>query len=82
MYIRSPKDLALFVVNQRKKLNLSQSEVAKLIGIKQSTLSSFENKPQSTKLETLFHILSAVELDINIFPKDDTSHKKQWKEEW
>ena len=60
MFIRSPAELALMVISQRKKLRLSQGDVAKRVGLKQQTVSAFENKPASTKLGTLFHILSAV----------------------
>ncbi|MHB1948414.1 MAG: helix-turn-helix domain-containing protein [Gammaproteobacteria bacterium] len=83
MLIHTPKDLALMVINQRKKLKLSQAEVGKRVGLKQQTVSDFETKPESTKLSTLFHILSAVSLDINATPKDGSTHTKtQWKEEW
>lgn len=83
MLIRSHKELALFVVNQRKKLKLSQTEVGNLAGLKQKTISAFENKPESTKLDTLFHILSAVNLDIKISPKNETTmNKTKWQEEW
>ncbi len=83
MFIRSPKELALLISNQRKKLKLSQAEVGKLVGLKQQTISEFEIKPEGTKLNTLFHILSAVNLDIKIAIKDDAIiTKNEWKEEW
>jgi HTH-type transcriptional regulator/antitoxin HipB len=83
MLIRSPKELALLVINQRKKHKLSQAEVGKLVGLKQQTISEFELNPEGTKLSTLFHILSAVNLDIKISAKDEeTSPHTHWKEEW
>jgi len=83
MIIPSPKELALQIIQQRKKLKLSQTDVAKRVGLKQQTISAFENKPESTKLETLFHILSAVHLDIITLSKNEiSSGKNQWKEEW
>ena len=83
MLIRSPKELALQVVSQRKKLKLSQVEVANLVGLKQKTISAFENKPEGTKLETAFLILSAVNLDIAGLDKNETTTTKTgWKEEW
>ncbi|OGT64072.1 MAG: transcriptional regulator [Gammaproteobacteria bacterium RIFCSPHIGHO2_12_FULL_45_9] len=83
MLIRSPKELALLVVNQRKKLRLSQAAVGKLVGLKQQTISDFENNPEGTKLNTLFHILSAVQLDIKAIGKDETIiANTKWKEEW
>jgi HTH-type transcriptional regulator/antitoxin HipB len=83
MLIRSPKELALLVSNQRKKLKLSQAEAGKLVGLKQQTISEFEIKPEGTKLNTLFYILSAVNLDIKISAKDDAIlTTNEWKEEW
>jgi HTH-type transcriptional regulator/antitoxin HipB len=83
MLTRSPKELALLVISQRKKLKLSQAEVANLVGLKQKTISAFENKPEGTKLDTLFLILSAVKLDITVLAKDKISATgSQWKEEW
>lgn len=81
MIIHSPKDLALIVMDQRKKVKLSQSEVGDLVGLKQTTISAFENKPENTKLDTLFRILSAVNIEISISPKDKP-FKAEWKEEW
>lgn len=83
MFVRSPKELALLVTNQRKKLKLSQAVVGKLVGLKQQTISEFEIKPESTQIDTLFRILSALNLDIELSAKDKTSTiKTKWKEEW
>ena len=81
MFIRSPKELAMIVINQRKKLKLSQSEVGKLVGLKQQTVSNFELYPQNTELDTLFRILSAVNLDIKTFARNEKTISK-WNEEW
>jgi HTH-type transcriptional regulator / antitoxin HipB len=83
MFIRSPKELALLVVSQRKKLKLSQAKVGKLVGLKQQTISEFELKPEGTQLNTLFLILSAVNLDMKILSKNAANlPANQWNEEW
>lgn len=83
MHIHSPKELALLVKDHRQKLKLSQADVGDLVGLKQQTLSEFEINPQSTQLDTLFRILSALQLDIKIVAKDEKSAAvAQWKEEW
>ena len=83
MLVSSPKELALFVINQRKKLKLSQAEVGKLVGLKQQTISEFEIRPEGTQIDTLFRILSALNLDIQLFTKDEIpAIKTKWKEEW
>jgi HTH-type transcriptional regulator/antitoxin HipB len=81
MFIRSPKELALIIINQRKKLKLSQAEVGKLVGLKQQTIARFELYPENTKLNTLFHILSAVNLDIKAFARNEKTITK-WHKEW
>lgn len=81
MLLHSPTELALNVIKHRKKLKLSQAEVGKMVGLKQSTISAFENNPGGTKLDTLFHILSAVNLDIRVSSKNE-SPKNKWKYEW
>lgn len=83
MLITLPKNLAAIIINQRKKLKLSQSEVGNLVGLKQSTISAFENQPEKTKLDTLFRILAALNLEIEISPKNKAiKTATDWKEEW
>ncbi|WP_298622070.1 helix-turn-helix domain-containing protein [uncultured Legionella sp.] len=82
-FIRSPNELALIVLSQRKKQGLSQLEVGKLVGLTQKTISGFENKPESTQLETLFRILSALNLDVKICSKIGVENEaSEWKNEW
>jgi HTH-type transcriptional regulator / antitoxin HipB len=53
------------------------------VGLLQKTLSAFENKPDSTKLETLFRILAALDLQLQVIPKEDRETITQgWNEEW
>ena len=83
MFIRSPKELALMVIHYRKLRGMSQTEVGNLVGLKQKTISAFENKPEGTKVSTLFQILSAVHLDMEIISKDSVGKKiSEWTEEW
>jgi HTH-type transcriptional regulator / antitoxin HipB len=83
MFAHSPKELALLITSWRKKLKLSQAEVGKLVGLKQQTISDFEIRPEGTQIDTLFRILSALNLDIQLLAKDEKLvNKTEWKEEW
>lgn len=83
MYIRSPQELALLVISQRKKLNLTQAEVADRVGLLQKTISAFENNPEGSKMDTVFMILAGVGLDINALPKNAPVAKAdRWNKEW
>lgn len=82
MLIYSPKELAIFAVNQRKKLGLTQAEVADRVGLKQKTISAFETKPESVMLLTTFRILSALNIELQFFSQTDPARKTPWSEPW
>lgn len=79
MIIRSAKDLALHLNDKRKQLKMSQSEVADLVGLKQDTISKFENSPDNSRIDTLFRILSALNLNISLVEKNQETHEEiEW----
>ncbi|HAT9088261.1 TPA: helix-turn-helix domain-containing protein [Legionella pneumophila subsp. pneumophila] len=79
MIISSAKDLALYLNDRRKQLKMSQSEVADLVGLKQDTISKFENSPDNSRIDTLFRILSALNLNISLVEKGQKTHEEiEW----
>ncbi|MBW1212354.1 type II toxin-antitoxin system antitoxin HipB [Pantoea allii] len=62
--IYSPRQLANQVKLLRQQDGLTQAELAKTVGLKQATLSHFENNPETTSLATLFKILQALNLAV------------------
>ncbi|EEE4881218.1 helix-turn-helix domain-containing protein [Salmonella enterica subsp. enterica serovar Enteritidis] len=83
MKVTSPSLLAVAVRDQRKLSKLTQSEAAKQVGIKQTTVSDFELRPESTKLETLFKLLSALDLELHVVKRGSTlDDSKVWDREW
>lgn len=86
MLIHSPADLAQYYRDQRKKIGLSQVSVAAEIDVRQDTVSKFELKPDNVRLETLFRLLSALDMEVHILPKDKSesvaNNKKGWTEQW
>lgn len=60
--IYSPTQLANAMKLVRQQNGWTQSELAKKIGIKQATISNFENNPDNTTLTTFFKILQSLEL--------------------
>ncbi|WP_439241365.1 MULTISPECIES: helix-turn-helix domain-containing protein [unclassified Lonepinella] len=67
--ITSAKMLAQIIREYRYQAGLSQTDVAKQAATKQATVSVFENTPESTKLDTLFKILMALELELIVQPR-------------
>ena len=76
--------LSACLKDARRLQKLSQGKVADKVGLRQDTVSNFEINPESTKLDTLFKILAALELSLDIKPRTDPSDSpsSDWKEEW
>ncbi|KGB00256.1 HTH-type transcriptional regulator hipB [Enterobacteriaceae bacterium ATCC 29904] len=80
--IYSPVQLANYLKLTRQKNNWTQSELARKIGIKQATVSNFENNPDNITLTTFFKLLQALELTMVLYEKgemveDNTSIQHQ-----
>ena len=58
--IYSPVQLANYLKLLRQQNHWTQDALARRIGIKQATLSNFENHPDKTTLTTLFKILQSL----------------------
>ena len=78
--IYNSKQLANYLKLVRNQNNWSQAEVAKRIGVKQSTLSNFENDPERCQIQTVFKILQALGLTMNIMP--NPPHHTSQNEDW
>ena len=84
MKVTSAKQLSACLKDARRLQKLSQGKVADKVGLRQDTVTNIESKPESTKLDTLFKILAALELSLDIKPRTDPSDSpsSDWKEEW
>ena len=69
--IYSPVQLANYLKLIRQKNSWTQSELAKKIGIKQSTVSNFENNPDNITLTTFFKLLQALDMSMALYEKGD-----------
>lgn len=79
--IYSPRQLADHVRLIRQKNQWTQSELAKKVGLKQATISHFENNPDLTTLATLFKILQSLDLKMDVQEKDlsaITGQENEW----
>lgn len=69
--IYSPVQLANYMKLVRQKNNWTQSELAKKIGIKQATISNFENNPDKTTLTTFFKVLQSLGMTMTLYESGD-----------
>ena len=81
MKITTPKVLATALKDYRKRHKRTQQQVADLVGLKQSTVSAFELAPERAKVETLFKILAALALELELSERQ-TADTPGWEEEW
>lgn len=63
---RSPKQFGELIRQARKKRNMSQSDLAHKIGVRQGTISMIESGNSATKLSTLLDILAAFDLEVSV----------------
>lgn len=86
MLIHTPNDLAQYYRDQRKQSGVSQTAVAEEISVRQDTVSKFELKPDNVRLETLFRLLAALDLELHVVPKGIAGpvagDTKKWAEPW
>lgn len=71
--IYSPKQLADMMLLMRQNNGWTQSELAKKVGIKQATISNFENNPNKTTLSTFFKLVQAMDLTLSIQEKSQVA---------
>jgi HTH-type transcriptional regulator/antitoxin HipB len=67
--IRSPLQLGAAIHNARVNRNLTQKGLADLVGTGQKTVSRIENGHEGTRLDTLFGIMAALDLDLQLGPR-------------
>ena len=82
MKLTSPEALAQALKNARKRQGLSQSDTANQIGVKQATVSGFENHPDGSRIETLFKLLSALNLELHVAERNKPDDESGWDQEW
>lgn len=65
------KHIGFILKSLRGKLNLTQEQFSKKIGITRANLSQMERGASAPTLKTLIHIVTQFELDANIFFYED-----------
>ena len=79
--IISPESLGFALREERKKKGLNQTELGRPVGIDQTTVSKVEQGKPGTRLDTLFRLLSTLDLELILQPKSISSSTTD-KEDW
>ena len=67
--VRLPSQLGALIKTERVRRNMTQQQLASLIGKQQKTISAIENGSAGTKLDTLISVIAMLDLDIQIIPR-------------
>jgi HTH-type transcriptional regulator/antitoxin HipB len=76
----SPKALGSAIKRERKLRKLNQKLAGADVGLEQSTVSSIEYGAGGTRLDTIFRMLAALDLEMVIRPKkkSETLKNEKW----
>jgi HTH-type transcriptional regulator/antitoxin HipB len=67
--VRLPSQLGALVRSARLERNMTQQQLASLIGKQQKTISAIENGSEGTKLDTLLSVIAILDLDLQLVPR-------------
>ena len=65
---RSPEQIGAAIREARTRSGLSQAELGRRAGLRQSTISQIETGHGPAKLDTIFAVLTALELELVVRP--------------
>lgn len=77
----SPQILGQILKTTRIKKNLTQGQAGQLVGITQAMISRIERGESNARVDTLFRLLAALELEMTIQPRvaaDSTNTGDNW----
>ena len=67
--VRLPSQLGALIQSARLQRNMTQQQLASLIGKQQKTISAIENGSEGTKLDTLLRVIAILDLDLQVIPR-------------
>ena len=73
---RTQAQLGAFLRRARKAKGLTQADLSDRISKRQATISNLESPEGGATLETLFAVLSALDLELVIRPRTKATHKQ------
>lgn len=75
--IRLEMEIIEATIKAREKNKLSQTELSKITGIKQSAIARIENHANSPQIDTLIKILNSLGYTIQIVPIQEAKNRQE-----
>lgn len=79
--VRTPAQLGPILKSRRAQLGMTQKDAGAKVGLKQSTVSAIESDASRSSVETLYKLLSALDLELVVRDKQPPSqapNKREW----
>lgn len=73
----SPQSLGEALRAARKKKGMSQKEIGKSVGIDQPSISTIERGESSVRVDTLFRLLAALDMELVIQPRQKSLNQRE-----
>lgn len=74
----TPKQLGQTLRGQRKSQHLTQKDAAKIVGLLPKTISKLELATETATIESLFKLLSALQLELVVRSRSPDAQAKEW----
>ena len=74
----TPMQLGKVLRGQRKTINASQRDVGAAVGLLPKTISKLELDPETATLESLFKLLSALQLELVVRSRPQEAPHREW----
>lgn len=80
-YIQTPAQLGQVLRARRSSLRLTQNKAGQTVGLLPKTISALEISPEGSSISSLFKLLSVLDLELILRPKDfnpENLKKLEW----
>ena len=76
--VHTPAQLGKILHAQRRARGLNQRQAATSVGLLPKTISRLERNPDTATIDSLFKLLSALQLEIVVQSKDPRPTAREW----
>lgn len=76
--VRTPEQLGKVLRAQRKAMKISQQAAAAAVGLLPKTISKLELDPDTAAIESLFKLLSALQLELVVRSRRQEPSRGEW----
>lgn len=80
--LQTPQQLSSHIRSLRKRLGLTQAELGARLGVEQARIGKIERNPGSISVEQLLQLLTVLEAEVLIRPRDPDTRVAEPRTVW